>query len=81
MRLVLLGATDQRDELAGLARKGGGGQVTVALDTTGDITTTYGDGTLTAVVVAPDGIVTAVEVGVTPLTQLDADLFNTLREA
>jgi hypothetical protein len=80
MHLVLMGAPEQQTELAELARKGGGGQATVALDSTGDITTAYGDGTLTAVVVAPDGIVTAVEVGVTPNTQLDADLFNALRE-
>ncbi len=79
LRLVLVGSPDQQKQLAELANKGAGGQATVALDSSGDIATAYGDDTLTAVVVAPDGIVSAVEQGVTSSTQLDADLFNALR--
>ena len=81
LRLVLVGSPDQQRQLIDLANKGAGGQALVALDSSGEIATAYGDGTLTAVVVAPDGIVTAVEQGVTSSTQLDADLFNTLRAA
>ena len=79
LRLVLIGSPDQQKQLTQLANKGAGGQATVALDASGEIATAYGDGTLTAVVVAPDGIVTAVEQEVSPSTQLDADLFNALR--
>ena len=79
LRLVLLGSPDQQKELVDLANKGAGGQATVALDASGEFATAYSDGTLTAVVVAPDGIVSAVEQGVTPSTPLDADLFNALR--
>ena len=64
LRLVLLGSPDQQKELVSLANKGAGGQATVALDPSGEFATAYSDGTLTAVVVAPDGIVSAVEQGV-----------------
>jgi len=79
LRLVLVGSPAQQEQLTELVKSGAGGQATVALDASGEIATAYGDGTLTAVVVAPDGIVGSVEQGVTASTQLDADLFNALR--
>jgi hypothetical protein len=79
LRLVLVGSPAQQDQLADLVTHAAGGQATAALDPSGEIASAYGDGTLTAVIVAQDGIVSSVEQGVTASTQLDADLFNALR--
>jgi hypothetical protein len=79
LHLVLVGPPAQRDQLADLDRQGASGQATLALDPTGELDRAYGQRTPTVVVVAADGIVTAVEPGVTPGLELDPDLFNALR--
>jgi hypothetical protein len=79
LQLVLAGSPAEQGQLADLDRKGAAGQATLAIDPSGQLGAAYGDGTPTVVVVAADGIVTAVEPGVTPTLELDPDLFNALR--
>jgi hypothetical protein len=79
LQLLLVGPKAQHDQLADLDRRGASGQATLAIDETGALGKAYAGSTPTVVVVAADGVVTAIEPGVTPSLELDPDLFNALR--
>jgi hypothetical protein len=79
LQLVLVGPVQQHDQLVALDHAGAGGQATLAFDPSGRLAASYGNRTPTVVVVAADGVVTAVDPGVTSSVELDPDLFNALR--
>jgi hypothetical protein len=79
LHLMLVGPPAQHDQLADLDRHGAGGQATLALDPSGELDRVYGQDRPTVVVVAADGIVTAIDSGLTRSVELDPELFNALR--
>jgi hypothetical protein len=81
LQLVLVGPPEQRDQLYSVDRSAALNQAAVALDPSGALVKAYAEDGPTAVAVAPDGTVTALQSGIDASTVLDPNLFSALQAA